>query len=222
MPLCRVSPEPERVVVEPSGSWRRRHRGLTSSASGLRLSRSPPRIGRWMGPLPPRRIPPAPILGSFIDKALEGRTMPASVKTAAAVGSPEPRAAWPRRRRRRQFPLIRPPRRDCRARFKSHAAWGWASQAWEPIGDGQLPGHICTVDLLSAGLGRTLGLPLQSIASLSHRIFDRFRLRLPPRRLRLRCIALRRPPRRRVPSRPLPGVGSGPSPPSSPAPRRFR
>ena len=80
-------------MVEPSGSLRRRHRGPSSSASGLRLSSSPPRIGRWMGALPPRRISPPPVLGSFIDKALAGRTRPALVETADVVGLPKPGAA---------------------------------------------------------------------------------------------------------------------------------
>ena len=56
-------------LVDPVASSRRRRSGTASSPAGLRLSRSPPRMGPWRGPLPPRRISPPPILGDFLAKA---------------------------------------------------------------------------------------------------------------------------------------------------------
>ena len=58
-------------------------------------------MGPWRGPLPPRRISLQPVLGTFIDKALEAQVAPSSragrpfQAGADQVSSPELRAADP-------------------------------------------------------------------------------------------------------------------------------
>ena len=74
--VCRSSPVVEcrspLLPAAPVVSARWRRRPTTSSPSGLRLSRSPPRVRPWRGPLPPRRISPPPVLGTFLDRARVG------------------------------------------------------------------------------------------------------------------------------------------------------
>jgi hypothetical protein len=73
-------------------------RGAASSPSGLRIARSP-RMGPWRGPLPKRRITPSPILGHFLDKAIETASTPvvagpslAPVQLGAAIACSTPGA----------------------------------------------------------------------------------------------------------------------------------
>ena len=79
-------------AVVPAASSRRRWRGgPASSPSGLRLSRSPPRMGPWRGPIPPRRISPPPVLGDFLNKDFVGP--PAmSAPEVASLEAPRPAA----------------------------------------------------------------------------------------------------------------------------------
>jgi hypothetical protein len=48
------------------------HRASSTSPVGLWLSK-PPRMGKWRGPLPPRRITPTPVLGDFLVKAVASK-----------------------------------------------------------------------------------------------------------------------------------------------------
>ena len=79
---CRFSP-----VVEPVASSRRCRGGMSSSPSRLRLTRSPPRMGPWRGPLPPRRSSPPPVLGTFIDKAFGARPLTTPAELPSRAGS---------------------------------------------------------------------------------------------------------------------------------------
>ena len=73
--LCRDTP-----VLKKTVSFRRRRGGPSVLTSGLRMPHSPPRMGSWRGPLPPRRVSPAPIIGSFIDKAYAAWSTAATVR----------------------------------------------------------------------------------------------------------------------------------------------
>ena len=88
--LCRL---PSRA--EPIASLRRRNRGACSSPSVLRISRPPSKMGPWRGPLPPRRSSPAPVLGTFIDRAMVVGARAASSAPLAVARPCAPSASSP-------------------------------------------------------------------------------------------------------------------------------